>query len=88
MRAAEASVHATTGTFTGALTLDRRLREAQRTPRARVTLLADYRADQLFTGGVLEVLRHARPRTGGTLTVEHHSDPQHTCAGRWPTSIC
>ncbi|MEU4703152.1 hypothetical protein AB0G12_39210 [Nonomuraea dietziae] len=88
MRAADAAVHAITGSFTGALTLGRRLREAQPTPLSRVPCSPTTAPTLLFTGGVLEVLRHARPCTGGTLTIEHHSDPQHTLRLEMANEIC
>ncbi len=76
MRAADAHQYAIPGSITAALKLGRDLRAAQRTPWARVSLLGKRHAELLFSGTVVETLRHPRPRTGGTLTIEHETDPQ------------
>ncbi|MEU4513136.1 DUF917 domain-containing protein [Nonomuraea wenchangensis] len=78
MRAADAARCGITGSISGALTLGRRLREAQSNPRVRVGMLADHGADLLFTGAIIEVIGHPRPRTGGALTIEHDTDQHRT----------
>ncbi|QYC42358.1 hypothetical protein Nocox_23775 [Nonomuraea coxensis DSM 45129] len=78
MRAADAARCGIAGSISGAVALGRRLREAQGDPGARAGMLADHGAGLLFTGTIVEVLGHPRPRTGGALTVEHHADPRRT----------
>ncbi|TMR92564.1 DUF917 domain-containing protein [Nonomuraea basaltis] len=78
MTAAQAASCGITGSISGAIALGQALREGQRSLRARVGVLARMGADLLFSGGVIEVVRHPRPRTGGALTIEHEGDPART----------
>ncbi|MEU9835936.1 DUF917 domain-containing protein [Streptosporangium sp. NPDC048047] len=78
MRASQAAEHAITGSYSKAIALGRKLRDAQHRPRARVGMLTASSADLLFSGTILEVLRYLPPRTGATLSIEHHNDPRRT----------
>ncbi|GAA3821417.1 DUF917 domain-containing protein [Sphaerisporangium flaviroseum] len=78
MQAAQAARHAITGSIRGALALGRLLRAAQRHRSERAAMQAEFDAELLFSGGILQVLRHARPRTGGTVTIEHRRDSRRT----------
>ncbi|MFI6900301.1 DUF917 domain-containing protein [Nonomuraea sp. NPDC050394] len=78
MSARQAAECGITGSISGAITLGQRLRDSQRNPRGRVGMLADFGADLLFSGGVVEVVRHPRPRTGGALTIEHQGAAERT----------
>ncbi|MGW2222898.1 DUF917 domain-containing protein [Nonomuraea sp. NPDC001684] len=75
MSAEQAGLHAIRGSISRALALGERFQHAQRNPRTRIQMLADHEAGLLFTGTVAEILRHARPRTGATITIAHDSDP-------------
>ncbi|GAA4045608.1 DUF917 domain-containing protein [Nonomuraea soli] len=75
MTAGQAARCGIRGAFSDTIRLGRALREGQRDRRSRAAMLAEAGASPLFSGVVIEVVRHPRPRTGGALTLEHESDP-------------